>query len=339
MRRPTATRLLLPRSDRRASSILQSPTTTFSRASAASRASRRLATACVAGAQDERGDLRPASQRHGPSQPRHRRRRAARQGHRAVRGVAGNDSPRRQRPDVALRLGQTCLRSSRLSTATPAYRRALADARGGRPGRRAPLTAAASPPIGHDFWGAGPGDTSSGTPCPENLYRAYLLTAIRSSRSSPTSGATRTIGGNLRKPTNDRMSYRSTPTVTSTRSAAPPWPTLVTGDERYLQICVNAYDFLQRTQCYATGGYGPDERFMRPDGSWGGRSSLRRSRRDPLRHLGGLQALALPDGVHRRGPLRRLDRDPALQRRWAPPCRPSRTARPTTTATTASPAG
>ena len=43
----------------------------------------------------------------------------------------------------------------------------------------------------------------------------------------------------------------------------------VYGDPRYLDICVNAYDFLQRTQCYATGGYGPDERFMGLDGQLG----------------------------------------------------------------------
>jgi DUF1680 family protein len=43
----------------------------------------------------------------------------------------------------------------------------------------------------------------------------------------------------------------------------------VSGEERYLRICENGYDFLLATQCYATGGYGPDERFMRPDGSLG----------------------------------------------------------------------
>ena len=43
----------------------------------------------------------------------------------------------------------------------------------------------------------------------------------------------------------------------------------VTGEERYLRICINAYDFLRRTQCYATGGFGPDERLMPPDGSLG----------------------------------------------------------------------
>jgi DUF1680 family protein len=43
----------------------------------------------------------------------------------------------------------------------------------------------------------------------------------------------------------------------------------VTGDPVYLRIIRNAYDYLQNTQCYATGGYGPNERFMKPDGSLG----------------------------------------------------------------------
>jgi hypothetical protein len=43
----------------------------------------------------------------------------------------------------------------------------------------------------------------------------------------------------------------------------------VTGDASYLRIAKNAYDYLQDTQCYATGGYGPNERFMAPDGALG----------------------------------------------------------------------
>jgi uncharacterized protein len=42
----------------------------------------------------------------------------------------------------------------------------------------------------------------------------------------------------------------------------------VTGEPTYLHIIKNAYDFLQNTQCYATGGYGPVERIM-PPGSLG----------------------------------------------------------------------
>lgn len=43
----------------------------------------------------------------------------------------------------------------------------------------------------------------------------------------------------------------------------------VSGDPTYLRIIKNAYDYLQNTQCYATGGYGPNERFMASDGSLG----------------------------------------------------------------------
>jgi len=43
----------------------------------------------------------------------------------------------------------------------------------------------------------------------------------------------------------------------------------VGGEASYLRILKNAFDYLQQTQCYATGGYGPNERFMAPDGSLG----------------------------------------------------------------------
>jgi hypothetical protein len=43
----------------------------------------------------------------------------------------------------------------------------------------------------------------------------------------------------------------------------------VSGDPAYLTIIKNAYDYLQQFQCYATGGYGPNERFMKTDGSLG----------------------------------------------------------------------
>jgi hypothetical protein len=43
----------------------------------------------------------------------------------------------------------------------------------------------------------------------------------------------------------------------------------VTGEANYLQIIKNAYDFFQQTQCYATGGYGPAERILPPDGALG----------------------------------------------------------------------
>jgi hypothetical protein len=43
----------------------------------------------------------------------------------------------------------------------------------------------------------------------------------------------------------------------------------VTGDPQFLKTIVNAYDYFQRTQFYATGGWGPDESLVRPDGSLG----------------------------------------------------------------------
>ncbi|MGA3244419.1 MAG: beta-L-arabinofuranosidase domain-containing protein [Bacteroidota bacterium] len=43
----------------------------------------------------------------------------------------------------------------------------------------------------------------------------------------------------------------------------------VTSDPMYLQIIRNAYDYMQNFQCYATGGFGPAETFMSPDGGLG----------------------------------------------------------------------
>jgi hypothetical protein len=42
-----------------------------------------------------------------------------------------------------------------------------------------------------------------------------------------------------------------------------------TGDTRFLAIIRNAYDYLQNTQCYPTGGYGPSEFIVAPDGGLG----------------------------------------------------------------------
>ena len=43
----------------------------------------------------------------------------------------------------------------------------------------------------------------------------------------------------------------------------------VTGDPKYLNIIRNFYDWMQKRQTYATGGYGPDERFVYSDGALG----------------------------------------------------------------------
>ncbi len=43
----------------------------------------------------------------------------------------------------------------------------------------------------------------------------------------------------------------------------------VSGDAKYLRILKNFYDWMQKRQTYATGGYGPDERFVYSDGALG----------------------------------------------------------------------
>lgn len=43
----------------------------------------------------------------------------------------------------------------------------------------------------------------------------------------------------------------------------------VTGDPRYLKAIVNAHDYFQRAQCFATGGYGPGEGLVTNDGALG----------------------------------------------------------------------
>jgi hypothetical protein len=43
----------------------------------------------------------------------------------------------------------------------------------------------------------------------------------------------------------------------------------ITADPQYLATIVNAYNWLQQTQVYATGGFGPGEKLMAPDGSLG----------------------------------------------------------------------
>lgn len=43
----------------------------------------------------------------------------------------------------------------------------------------------------------------------------------------------------------------------------------VTGNPRYLRVITGAYDYFIQNQCYATGGYGPGEKLVRPDGSLG----------------------------------------------------------------------
>ena len=125
------------------------------------------------------------------------------------------------------------------------------------------------PADGHDFWGAGPGDTSEWYTLSENLYRAYLFFGDPLFKEFADTWLYHDYWRPFAETAAPRqvLPVHAYSHVNSFSSAAAAY--LVTGDERYRQICINAYDFMLNTQCYATGGYGPDERLMPPDGSLG----------------------------------------------------------------------
>jgi len=120
-----------------------------------------------------------------------------------------------------------------------------------------------------DFQGGGPKKTAEWYTLPENLYRAYLLSGNSAFKAFADvwlyEDYWRQFAESADPP--DVVPVHAYSHVNSFSSAAMAYA--VTDDERYLRICTNAYDFLQRTQCYATGGYGPDERLMPRDGALG----------------------------------------------------------------------
>ena len=102
----------------------------------------------------------------------------------------------------------------------------------------------------------------------ENLYRGYVLTG---------NSKYKTFGDLWRYDTYwDKFVDEANPDihdlhayshVNTLSSAAMSYG--VTGDEKYLKTIVNAHDYFQRAQCYATGGYGPGESLVSNDGSLG----------------------------------------------------------------------
>ena len=102
----------------------------------------------------------------------------------------------------------------------------------------------------------------------ENLYRAYQLTSNPKYKTFGdvwrfTSYWKAFVGGTELT----RYHHHAYSHVNTLSSAAMTYA--VTGDPEYLQVIVNAYDWLEQTQFYATGGYGPDEELLPPDGSLG----------------------------------------------------------------------
>jgi uncharacterized protein len=101
----------------------------------------------------------------------------------------------------------------------------------------------------------------------ENLYRAYLLTGNPKYKTFGdvwryTPYWESFVGGDFSPYHRHAYSH-----VNTLSSAAMTYA--VTGDPKFLNVIVNAYDWLEKTQFYATGGYGPDERTLPPDGSLG----------------------------------------------------------------------
>jgi DUF1680 family protein len=102
----------------------------------------------------------------------------------------------------------------------------------------------------------------------ENIYRMYLLTGDEKFKN---------FGDVWRYPHYWGMFTGKTPLnleglhayshVNSLSGAAMAYA--VTGDSEYLKTIINAYDYFQKTQCYATGGYGPSELLAADDGILG----------------------------------------------------------------------
>ncbi len=103
----------------------------------------------------------------------------------------------------------------------------------------------------------------------ENLYRAYDLTGDKKFRSFAQEWLYHAYWAKFLDTSSpaDAQGVHAYSHVNTFSSAAAAY--LATDDPKYLTIVRNAYDFLQQHQCFATGGYGPNERFVASDGSLG----------------------------------------------------------------------
>jgi uncharacterized protein len=103
----------------------------------------------------------------------------------------------------------------------------------------------------------------------ENLYRAYRLTGNDLYRNFGDEWLYRAYWAKFEKTSDvpDAHGVHAYSHVNTFSSAAMAYD--VSGDPKYLVVIRNAYDYLQKHQCFATGGYGPNERFMAPGGALG----------------------------------------------------------------------
>ena len=125
-----------------------------------------------------------------------------------------------------------------------------------------------------------PWELHSGTPLEwytlsENLYRAYQLTGNAKYKEF---GDVWRYGAYWNKfadpamPTNAHGVHAYSH-CNSFSGAAMAY--LIEGNPKLLQIMKNFYDYLQNSQCYATGGYGPAERYVINDGALGESLAIR----------------------------------------------------------------
>ena len=126
------------------------------------------------------------------------------------------------------------------------------------------LDRARTPPSGFDISGFPP---EWYTLC-ENLYRAWQLTGNSKYKAFGDLWCYDYYWGMFtgRTPLNPR-DFHAYSHVNTLSSAAMTYA--VTGEPEYLKTIVNAYDYFQRAQCYATGGYGPSEKLVPADGTLG----------------------------------------------------------------------
>jgi DUF1680 family protein len=103
----------------------------------------------------------------------------------------------------------------------------------------------------------------------ENLYRAYQLTGKSMYKEFADVWLYPAYWNKFAETSdpNDAQGVHAYSHCNSFASAALAYD--VTGDATYLRILTHFYDWMQMRQTYATGGYGPDERFVYSDGALG----------------------------------------------------------------------
>jgi len=103
---------------------------------------------------------------------------------------------------------------------------------------------------------------------PENLYRAFELTGNIRYRDFADVWRYTSYWDKFNASTNPDIhglhAYSHCNTLSSAAMAY-----AVHAEPHYLKTITNAYDYFERTQLYATGGYGPGEKLQAPDGSLG----------------------------------------------------------------------